>query len=65
MTNTEIFDEIFCQVGEEYGLTNWWEIYDSEAFDEVERRIAEYFGAVDAWFVPEFEEWADEMAREL
>lgn len=65
MTNTEIFEEIFWQVGEEYGLTGWWEIYDSEAFDEVEDRIAKRFGVADASEVPEFSEWNDEMADEL
>ena len=65
MTNTEIFEEIFWQVGEEYGLTGWWEIYDSEAFDEVEDRIAKRFGVADASEVPEFSEWNDEMAGDL
>ena len=36
MTNTEIFEEIFWQVGEENGLNSWWEIFDSEVFCEVE-----------------------------
>lgn len=65
MTNIDIFEEIFWQVGEEYGLTGWWEIYDSEAFDEVERRIAEHFGVADAFEVEEFLEWNNEMAGEL
>jgi len=65
MTNTEIFEEIFWQVGEEAGLNSWWEIFDSEVFCEVEDRIAERFGVADASEVPEFNEWNDEMADEL
>ena len=65
MTNTEIFEEIFWQVGEENNRNHWYEIFDSEIFNEVERRIAEHFGVTDAYDVPEFENWADEMADEL
>lgn len=64
-TNTEIFEEIFWQVGDEMGLNSWWEIFDGDAFEEVERRIAQYFGVADVWDVPEFSEWESEMADEL
>lgn len=65
MTNTEIFEEIFWQVGEENGLTSWWEIFDSEVFDEVERRIAERFSVADAYEVEGFLDWNNEMAEDL
>lgn len=65
MTNTEIFEEIFWQVGEEAGLSAWWEIFDSEIFEEVENRIAKRFGVAEAGEIPEFREWEHEMAWEL
>ena len=65
MTNTEIFEEIFWQVGEENNLNHWYEIFDSEIFHEVERRIAERFCAVDPYFVPEYEKWVNGMTEEL
>ena len=65
MQNIEIFEEIFWAVGEAYGLTGWWEIYDSEIFEEVEARIAQTFEVEDASEVDGFLEWANEMAEDL
>ena len=65
MENIEIFEEIFWQIGEEHGLTDWWEIYDSEIFDEVADRIAERFGVFEAEEIPEFQGWVEEMTDEL
>lgn len=65
MTTIEIFEEIFWQVGEEFGLTAWWEIFDSEAFEIVETRIAKRFGVSEASEVKGFTMWETEMAEEL
>ena len=65
MTTIEIFEEIFWQVGEEFGLTTWWEIFDSEAFEIVETRIAKQFGVSEVTEIEGYTEWYNEMAEEL
>ena len=61
----ERFEEIFAEVMVEFGLTGWWELFDSEEFDEVERRICEAYGVADATEVEGFTEWYNEMAMDL
>lgn len=61
----EIFDEIFWTVADELGITNWWELFDSENMDEVERRIAKAFDEEDPSDVEFFTEWYNEMAEDL
>ena len=65
MANYDVFDEIFCGVMDELGLSGWWELFDSGEFDEVERRIAERFGVVDVTEVEGFLDWYNIMAEEL
>ena len=60
-----MFEEIFAEVMTEMGITEWYELFDSEGFDEVERRIAEVFGVESADEVDGFTEWASEMAMDL
>lgn len=61
---TERMDEIFCEVGAEYGITTWWELFDGDEFEEVERRITEELG-FDCWEDETFVAWYSEMADEL
>ncbi len=65
MANYDVFDEIFCGVMDELGLSGWWELFDSGEFDEVEHRIAERFSVADATEVEGFVEWYNIMAEEL
>ena len=61
----ETFDEIFWTVADELGITNWWELFDSDNFEEVEKRIAKAFDEKDAAEVPFFLDWFNEMAEDL
>lgn len=61
----ERFEEIFAEVMVEFGLTGWWELFDSKEFDEVERRICEAYGVTEATEVEGFTEWYNEMAMDL
>ena len=61
---TEIFWEIFWEVGEANGCEDWWEIFDSEVFDLVEDEIASRFG-VAVLDSAEYTEWCTEMAEDL
>lgn len=65
MANYDVFDEIFCGVMDELGLSGWWQLFDSGDFDEVERRIAEHFSVAEAAEVEGFVEWYNIMAEEL
>ena len=65
MANYDVFDEIFCDVMDELGLSGWWELFDSGDFDEVERRIVERFSVADVTEVEGFVEWYNIMADEL
>ena len=72
----EIFERIFWEVGKRYGMTDWWEIFDSEVFEEVCEGIAfemgwtldegdeDYFDVCDRNST-KFCEWAGEMAEDL
>ena len=65
MTNYDVFDEIFEVVMDELGLSDWWELFDSEAFDEVEIRIAERFSVTEVTEIEGFVEWYNTMAEDL
>ena len=61
----EMFEEVFAEVMVEMGITEWYELFDSEDFEEVERRIAERYGVESAEEVDGFIEWSSEMAMDL
>ena len=65
MANYDVFDEIFYDVMDELGLSDWWELFDSEAFDEVEIRIAERFSVAEVTEIEGFVEWYNTMAEDL
>ena len=39
-----MFEEIFWEVAEELGVTDWWVLFDSDDFEKVEIKIADEFG---------------------
>jgi len=76
MMTRENMEEIFWAVGEEHGVSNWYEIFDSDLFEEVCERIARTLGLdrgeYDLWsemldwtIGGEFSEWMSEMAEDL
>ncbi len=65
MANYDVFDEIFYDVMDELGLSDWWELFDSEVFDEVEIRIAERFSVAEVTEIEGFVEWYNTMAEDL
>jgi len=61
----EMFEEIFAEVMTETGITEWYELFDSEAFEIVESCIAETYGMTTAEEVEGFTEWYNGMAMDL
>lgn len=55
----ELFEEVFNEVMEELGLTNWWELADSDDFAIVEERLEAYHGT------EAYEQWCYETAMDL
>lgn len=64
MTMVEKFEEIFWQVGDENGVNEWYNIFDSDLFDVVRDRIVNEFGD-DVLDSDEFLDWYDEMYEDL
>jgi len=64
MTMVEKFEEIFWQVGDENGVNEWYNIFDSDLFDVVRDRIVNEFGD-DVLESDEFLDWYDEMCEDL
>ena len=64
MTMVEKFEEIFWQVGDENGVNEWYNIFDSDLFDVVRDRIVNEFGD-DVLESDEFLDWYDEMYEDL
>lgn len=64
MTMVEKFEEIFWQVGDENGVNEWYNIFDSDLFDVVRDRIVNEFDD-DVLESDEFLDWYDEMCEDL
>lgn len=60
----EMFEEVFSQVGQEFGCEGWWEVYDSDLFDVVCERISVRLG-YDCWENTEFIMWQSQMGEDL
>lgn len=56
----ELFEEIFWEVAEENGITEWWVLFDSELMDEATDRIEARYG-----LSTEYIEWYNQMAEDL
>lgn len=63
----ELFDEVFGEVMDEVGASDWWEVYDSEHYDTVFERIAERMGITTDELSEreDFWKWSGEMAMDL
>ena len=60
----EMFEEIFWEVAEELGVTDWWVLFDSDDFEKVEIKIADEFG-VSVLEMDVYLDWYNEMAQDL
>lgn len=60
----DLFNEVFWEVAEENGCTNWYEVFDSELWEEVCARIASRYGST-IFETDEFKQWVKEMIDEL
>jgi hypothetical protein len=65
MTNVQVFNKIFWEVGDKHNLNTWYEIFDSEVFNEVVSEICKYFNATTPDQIVGFNDWYDEMYWEL
>jgi len=60
----EMFEEVFAEVMEELGLSEWYELFDSDEFAMVEERITERLG-YDCYECEEFCDWERTMGEDL
>jgi hypothetical protein len=60
----EVFEEVFEEVMEMFGMKEWWELFDSEEFSVVEEKLVERFGK-SVLESEEFCSWVDEMGGDL
>ena len=60
----EMFGKVMMEIGRGYGMTEWWEIFDSEVFEEVETECESRFGEMEG-FQTEWSEWTEEMSEDL
>ena len=65
MTNVQVFNKIFWEVGAKHNLTAWYEIFDSEYFNEVATEICKYFNVTLPSKVEGYLDWTNEMYWEL
>jgi hypothetical protein len=60
----EVFEEVFEEVMEMFGMKEWWELFDSEEFSVVKEKLVERFGK-SVLESEEFCSWVDEMGGDL
>ena len=60
----EVFEEVFEEVMEMFGLSGWWQLFDSDKFSVVEGKLVERFGE-SVLESEEFCSWVEEMAADL
>lgn len=60
----KVFEEVFEEVMEMFGMKEWWELFDSDKFSVVEGKLVEMFGE-SVLESEEFEQWVDEMSGDL
>lgn len=60
----EVFEEVFEEVMEMFGLEEWWELFDSEEFSVVEQMLVQRFGE-SVLESEEFLSWVEEMGGDL
>ena len=60
----EVFEEVFEEVMEMFGLEEWWELFDSEEFSVVEQMLVQRFGE-SVLESEEFLSWVEEMDGDL
>jgi hypothetical protein len=60
----EVFEEVFEEVMEMFGMKEWWELFDSEEFSVVEEKLVERFGE-SVLESEEFCSWVGEMGGDL
>jgi hypothetical protein len=60
----EVFEEVFEEVMEMFGLSGWWKLFDSDKFSVVEDKLVERFGE-SVLESEEFLSWVGEMAADL
>lgn len=59
-----MFEQIFEEVMEQFGIKAWYELFDADDFKIVEERISVELG-YDCWEDKEFVAWYREMAEDL
>lgn len=60
----EVFEEVFEEVMEMFGMEGWWELFDSDKFSVVEEKLVERFGE-SVLESEEFCSWVEEMGDDL
>ena len=60
----EVFEEVFEEVMEMFGMEEWWELFDSEEFSVVEEMLVQRFGE-SVLESEEFCSWVEEMDGDL
>lgn len=60
----EVFEEVFEEVMEMFGMQEWWELFDSEEFSVVEEMLVQRFGE-SVLESEEFCSWVEEMGGDL
>lgn len=60
----EVFEEVFEEVMEMFGMEGWWELFDSDKFSVVEEKLVERFGE-SVLESEEFCSWVEEMGGDL
>lgn len=60
----EVFEEVFEEVMEMFGMQEWWELFDSEEFSVVEEMLVQRFGQ-SVLESEEFCSWVEEMGGDL
>lgn len=58
------FEIIFYEVMEFFGISEWWNLFDSDLFAEVEKRIVNEYGA-EVLESDIYLEWIECMAEDL
>ena len=59
-----MFEQIFEEVMEQFGIKAWYELFDADEFEIVEERISIELGC-DCWEDEKFVIWYREMAEDL
>jgi hypothetical protein len=65
MANTQVFNQIFWEVGAKHQLNAWYEIFDSEVFNEVVAEICKNFNATSPYQIAGYSDWYEEMYWDL